>query len=274
MGLVYASIYLVVLSLLGLAAVWFFFFKMPNKAKPEDLCSPLDKDLIKTNASADIHRNRFYLLLLAFFIVSIYTYKLITYEEVILHEVIKKKKPRKAPDNEVVVLETEIKDPEPPKPQIIKVPKVVTKKTPPPPKDSLPPITMDDDFFDDEDPEPEPEPETEQEAAPTITDVPGVMPEFLNGGEVGLDNTVILLLEDQIPQFPPGFYPVNIEFVVELNGTVSNVRLLDEDDIENMEIAKLVMNAFKRAGRFAPGSKDGQDIRVIMNKMFFIEIEP
>ena len=267
-------ILLLILTAAALGIVWLLFYKLYEKST--DNKSDIDKDLIKIKEHVRVDNHRGYIFGIAIFVVSIFIWKLVLSKKEIIHEVAQKKKPTFVNDiDEVELPPIDIPEPEPPKPQVVLTPKVV-------PDDVVLEVKKDtikevpDDFFDDEDEDEDPlPPEEKKEGPPPIYGQTEVGAEFLNGGDGGLENTIILLLESKLPNFDPGFYPIPLEFVVELNGKVSSVYIEPgrEGEIENMEIAKLVMGALKNAGKWTPGMQDGQYVRTRMQRPFFIDIQ-
>ena len=189
------------------------------------------------------------------------------------HIVVKPKKPVSQPvGEELDIPPVEIPEPEPPKPQVVFTPKVVENDVVVQEKVDTVPEALD--LFDDGDDEDPPPEEKKEEVKVILTDNPGVLPEYVNGGDVGLDNAITLALEDKLSTYDAGFYPVPLRFIVELNGRVSNVQIEpgSEGDIVDMGMAQLVIKEFKRVAVFTPGSKDGQKVRTIMTKPFFFDI--
>ena len=273
MGLVYSIIYLLALSVGALALVWLLFYKLPSNKKTKEL-SALDKDLTKIQEHVVVHNYRTYIFAVALFAVSIFVFKLITYKEMVLHEIVKPKPPKMINDGDEIELPPiDIPDPEPPMKEIVLTPKVVPNETI---IEEVKDTTAEslDEFFDEEEEE-EMEEEEKEEGPPPIYGQTEVVAEFLNGGDGGLENTIILLLESKLPNYDPGFYPIPLEFVVELNGSISQVYIEPgrEGEIENMEIAKLVMQALRSAGKWKPGMQDGQPVRTRMQRPFFIDIQ-
>lgn len=274
MGLVYSIIYLLLLSAAALGLVWLLFYKLPsNEAKTE--LSVLDKDLVKVHDHILVHKHRKYIFAVALFAVSVFVFKLITYKEIIEHKIVKAKKPvSEIVGEELDIPPVDIPEPEPPKPQVVFTPKVVENNIEVKPKvDSLPKAL---DLFDDDDDDDDPPEEKKKEVVKVIlTDNPGVLPEYVNGGEVGLDNAMTLALQDALGNYDAGFYPIPLQFIVETNGRVSNVKIEpgSEGEVVDMGMANLVMKQFQKIAVFTPGSKDGQVVRVRMSKPFFFDIE-
>lgn len=276
MAFIKSIILLLVLAGLAYALVWFYYKSLSQKK--DSTLSELDKDLLKINESANIHRSRGLILVLAFFIVGVYTFKLITHEDEIIHII---EPPKTAPVGNTVANEIdnkllEIPDPEPQKQEVVFTPKVVSNNT----EIKNEPVTAEEEEEEEEN-EPGLKPKTEEKTskeAPknVVVDNPTVLPKYINGGEPGLESKLFKLLEGDISKLDPGFYAVPLEFVVEVNGAVTGVRIAPDEEVENQKIADLVIKAFKNigiAGAFSPGNNDGQTVRVRMQKPFFIEIQ-
>jgi hypothetical protein len=274
MAFIYSILILLALSLVAYGLVW-LYFKYPETKK--EALTGLDKDLLKTNKTADVHGVRGVILAIAFCVVSIYTYNLLSYEEVTIHEIKEKSKAPVAHEasNEIDDIHMEIPDEQPEKKEIVFTPKPVSNNT----VIKNDPIKgeEDDDFDEDDDLKADkPKEEEVKPSANKIIENPTVLPQYVNGGEVGLDNKMVMMLQNDMSRFDPGFYAVPLEFVIEINGSVSGVKLVPGEEIESKEIANLVIKAFIKmgaAGAFTPGNNDGQLVRVRMQKPFFVEIQ-
>ena len=112
---------------------------------------------------------------------------------------------------------------------------------------------------------------------PILTDEPTDLPEFANGGEDGIQTVITLCSEADLAQTStPGVHVVILDFIVELDGSTSGVKLAPGFEPLDMNIAKIIMKCFiknTKADAFVPGTKDGQDVRVHMLQEIVINIE-
>lgn len=277
MAFIDSILFLLGFGILAYILVW-LFFKFPDKSSGNTgELSTIDKDLVKIKEEANIHRLKPFILALSLFVVSIYIFKLITYQEKREFVVIEKAKRTYHTDGtELEVPDVDIPDPEPPKPEVVFTPKVVANNVEIKAPDNKP--LLEDELFpdDDNDLKDKPKEKDETPKGPIFVANPQVIASFNKGGDAGLDDAMILSLEAEMSKLEPGMYVIPLVFNVEVDGSISKVVLAPDAEVENMQVAKLVMGALKKLGRvgaFTPGSNDGQPVSSPIEKPFIIQIE-
>lgn len=272
MPLVQSIVILLLLLLVALAGVWFFLFK---NAKKDDLSplSDLDRDLLKTRKSANIFKEVPYVLQAAFFIVSVFTYSLITYAEPIEKEAVVFVPPPPPEDGkEIEIPPTDIPPPPPPKPKVVQVIKEVPDMVDPEiPEDTLR-DPFDDDAFGDLMGEPEPEKPKEVAKGPITTATPDVIPTFKNGGDVGIERTIYAYLDPHKESIEAGEYFFLMSYLVDDKGRLSQAQII-ETDASDAKFKGLMVQAVGALQGWNPGQKDNTVVRSLIEKEFFIVIE-
>lgn len=274
MAFIYATRILIVLLIVAFLAIWFFMFKKKvGRGRGEGL-SELDRDLVKTNDNSNVFKETKNVLQTAFFIVSIFTYTLVTYGETIEQEVVKKKVLRTPTEGkEIDIPPTDIPPPPPPKPKVVQVIKPVSDKIDPEiPKDTLP-KPLDEDFADDEDLDDEPEDEVVViKKGPITTSTPDVIPTFKNGGDSGVERNIYANLEPHKESIPAGEYFFLMGYLIDENGRLSQVSII-ETDCEDSKLKALMIQALGSLQNWSPGQKDNTVVRSLIEKEFFIIID-
>lgn len=273
MPLVQSIIILIVLLLAALAGIWFFLFKTAKKETLDEL-SDLDKDLLKTRKSANIFKEVPYVLQAAFFIVSIFTYSLITYAEPIQkEEVVFIPPPPPEDGKEIDIPPTDIPPPPPPKPKVVQVIKEVPDDLVDPeiPEDTLR-DPFDDDAFGDLMGEPEPEKPKQVVSGPITTATPDVIPTFKNGGDVGIERTIYAYLDPHKESIEAGEYFFLMSYLVDEKGRLSQAKIV-ETDAEDAKFKGLMVKAVSALQGWNPGQKDNTEVRSLIEKEFFIVID-
>lgn len=266
MGLMIATILLVGLTII--AALVFRFFLVPKAASVAptgNSMGELDHKLLKKYDAANIHKQRLYTIIIALFIVMVFTYTLIekkTYDEIVT---VAKQEVVQVTEEIIDIPITEQPPPEPPKPKVSQVMKVVEdeeiieeepEEIEEEPDDEL---LFEDDIIEEEIVEEEIEPQVhmmvEQDAVPPgglqVFDnrIKTKVSEYFNSNQSMLDGVssgVIML-----------------QFIVLENGQISNVQVLQGVD---PAVDKIVVQQFKSlAPRWQPGKIQGQSVRQLMN---------
>ena len=263
------------LTLIAIIAIWFFFFKIRSKkAKGFDVTNELDKDLLKTNKDASILRNVAYVMQAAFFIVSVFTYSMITFgiepkqeEEVFIP-------PSDSDDGEIIdeIPDTEPPPPPPPKVPVVQVIKVVdvVVDTPEIPKDTVPDDTGfdDDDGLEDDDDDDDVTTGTEEK-----NEVPAFEPAYFEGGEVEMSRTFQALLSDHLESYNPGKYFYLFSFTINPDGSLSNVKLKVASPNATPEMRAQAQAAIEKLPGWVPAKKKGMAISAEIKKKFGYTIQ-
>ena len=132
----------------------------------------------------------------------------------------------------------------------------------------------DDDFGDLEDDDLDEEEEEETKGPAPIQDFVENEAEFGNGGIIGFQNFITAQIQPQLKTgYNLGFYVIPIEFVVEQDGRITNVKVPDDDEAEDPKMAQVIINAVKKSPRWTPGKIDGQFVRQRLVQPFEVEIK-
>ena len=90
---------------------------------------------------------------------------------------------------------------------------------------------------------------------------------FLNNGEIGFQNFVNTHLTSQLKKgFALGKTEILVEFIVEMDGSIKQVEILNEEELSDLKIANILARIIKNSPKWKPGSNDGELVR---QKFFF-----
>ncbi len=271
MGLMIATILLVGLTII--AALVFRFFLVPKGASVAPIggsMGELDHKLLKKYDSANIHKQRLYTIIIALFIVMVFTYTLIekkTYDEIVT---VQKQEVVQVTEEIIDIPITEQPPPEPPKPKVSQVMKVVEDEEiieeEPEKEEELPDdeLLFEDDIEEEiveEEIEPQVHMMVEQEAVPP-------------GGLMGFNDQLNSRIGDILSNMDLGGVSqgvIMLQFIILENGQISNIQVLQGVD---PTVDKAVAKAFvQTAPRWSPGKIQGQSVRQLMQYPIMIMFE-